>query len=411
MKSIYNVIAAALIIFGATFSVSGQAVNCGAALSDAGTLVPPASLDLTVGLATAPAVLSGYAGGLPNVEYAIIDPNTIVMDSTTSGPLFLDANTTGVFDPTAYGLGAGDQFCIVAASYDLNIVRTAVDEILNGSFLFTPCCGLIPTFVPEVGDICGALNAAGIFGPGDVNSLNDVFNLTTVLGGAESFEALANTIDVEINPLITGGTPCVGNDEICYTISPYLCYNIVSGSDPCASAPTGLTSVNGASSVALSWNPVPTTVACQVQGNRITPPGPSPSVNIVGSEPSSTNVPYAAAGAGTTWTYQVRCACSISPTIIATPFSALDTFSIPSPREVAPSITMNMYPNPATDFVRVSWDENVEVETVEVMDLMGRVVTSSAVNGNVAVLDVNNVSDGIYLVRVGDQTEQITVVH
>ncbi|MFT7588339.1 MAG: hypothetical protein ACI959_000546 [Limisphaerales bacterium] len=409
MKSIYNVVAIAMIMIGSTFAVSAQMVNCGALVGDAGSLTPPASTELEIGFATAPAVLSGYSGGLPNIEYAIINPDILVSDSTTTGALFLDANTTGVFDPTAYGLGAGDNFCIVAASYDLAIIKNAVDEILNGSFLFTPCCGLISTFVPDIGDICGSLNAAGIFGPGDVNGLNDVFALTIVLGGAESFEALANTIDLEINPLITGGTPCVGNDEICYTISSPLCYTLTSGGAPCTTAPTGLSSVNGGSSVALSWNAVSTSVACQVKGTRTVPPGPSPSVNILGVEPTGTNVPYAVAGAGTTWTWKTRCACSITP-LIATPFSVDGTFTIPSPRE-AQDFTMNMYPNPATDYVRVSWDNAVEVNSVEVIDLMGRVITTATPNGQVAVLDVSDVAEGAYLVRVGDQiTEQITIL-
>ena len=56
------------------------------------------------------------------------------------------------------------------------------------------------------------------------------------------------------------------------------------------------------------------------------------------------DVPYAAAGAGTTWQWQVRCACSISP-IDATPFSAPDTFSTPLLRTGSTDFA-SVYPNP-----------------------------------------------------------------
>ena len=100
------------------------------------------------------------------------------------------------------------------------------------------------------------------------------------------------------------------------------------------SAPTNLVTTPLSNRFQLSWDPIPFSVACQVKGSRISPPGPNPTVNIVGAEPTSTLVPYAVAGAGTTWNWQVRCACSISP-ISATPFSTFGNFTVPTLRTAA----------------------------------------------------------------------------
>ena len=97
--------------------------------------------------------------------------------------------------------------------------------------------------------------------------------------------------------------------------------------------PAGLNSNVTASTVQLSWNPISASVACQIAATRTVPPGPSPSVNLIGSEVSGSNVPIAVLGAGTTWEWRVRCACSIPPDpIVATGFSAANTFSTPSPK-------------------------------------------------------------------------------
>jgi hypothetical protein len=389
-------------------SVQAQVANCTAPAS-AGILTPPSSTTIAPGDLTPPPTLSGYSGGLPDFDFALINPNDIVFnaDSTISGPRFLDANKTGVFDPAAYGLGDGDQVCILYVTYDRAVIRSAVDEILNGSFLFTPCCALIPTFVPDVGDICAALNAAGIFGPSDVNDLNDVFALTLALEGAPCFEGLQNTIDVEINPLIASGTPCTGGTLLCYTLTSTVCYDIV-GSTACNSAvtPSNQSHTTLSNRVQLDWDPQPGAVACQVQGKRL-PTGPQPSVNILSGDISTTNVPFTVAGAGTTWTWRVRCACSISPLDLSAYSAYGDTFSIPLAREAALVELTELFPNPATDRVTVALEAGADREvSVTVTDLLGRTVLQREVavtaGQNRFELALPDLPSGLYLLRAGN---------
>lgn len=169
-----------------------------------------------------------------------------------------------------------------------------------------------------------------------------------------------------------------------------------------ATAPDGLSASVGATQVALSWNPVPSSVACQLKGTRITPPGPSPSVNLIGFEVAGTNVPVSAAGAGTTWEYEVRCACSISP-VDATPFSAPGTFSVPSARTAAPA-TAKLYPNPASDRMVMEFEADADaVSTYRVMDLTGRTMMISnqtVVKGfNQLTFDVSSLESGVYFIQ------------
>lgn len=59
--------------------------------------------------------------------------------------------------------------------------------------------------------------------------------------------------------------------------------------------------------------------------------------------------------------------------------------------------TVSLYPNPAADRVTVSADR---IRSVEVVSLMGQVLQHREANGNMVTLDIQNLSTGIYFVRV-----------
>lgn len=62
---------------------------------------------------------------------------------------------------------------------------------------------------------------------------------------------------------------------------------------------------------------------------------------------------------------------------------------------------VNIYPNPAEDFIMIN-SENVEY--VEVIDIYGRVVTSSEINGETRI-DMSNFANGIYYVKLHSNGE------
>ena len=169
-----------------------------------------------------------------------------------------------------------------------------------------------------------------------------------------------------------------------------------------SNAPENLSSAVTAVGVSLSWDPIPQSVACQVSGAQVSPPGISGNQIVSGFEPSSLNIPLSFFSSGTTWDWQVRCACSTSP-IDATPFSASNNFSIPAPR-VGVSATL-LSPNPAADFVRFDFEamESAVLE-IRLTDMLGRTViyTDRDLTPGLNSIQLNTaaVADGLYLLQL-----------
>ena len=181
---------------------------------------------------------------------------------------------------------------------------------------------------------------------------------------------------------------------------------------PCneGDGPVNLASVVGASSVSLTWDPIANSTACQVEGTRTVPPGPTGKANVFGIASSGTTVPFAALGTGTTWDWRVRCACNTSP-INATPFSGLDNFSIPLVRFAEGIAGMVLSPNPATDRIRMEVEATENRQTnVLLVDLSGRTVMQQNValvpGSNLLEWDVAGFAEGLYLLRVGEGDAQ-----
>ncbi|MDC0231518.1 T9SS type A sorting domain-containing protein, partial [Aureispira] len=107
----------------------------------------------------------------------------------------------GVFIPGSlnrYGvtLSAGDTFDVIAIGYDLSIVKTLTDLLLNGSSGGTPCCNLFPIMAialsqPALAGFCDSVINAGVFGSADVNDMNDVL---TVFDAFSSGQASLNSV-------------------------------------------------------------------------------------------------------------------------------------------------------------------------------------------------------------------------
>ncbi|MFT7589625.1 MAG: hypothetical protein ACI959_001845 [Limisphaerales bacterium] len=177
-----------------------------------------------------------------------------------------------------------------------------------------------------------------------------------------------------------------------------------------ATPPLNPIHVDGIAGASLSWDAVAGTVACQVKGTRLVPPGPSPSVNILGAEPTTVNVPYAAAGAGTTWEWSVRCACSTSP-VAATGFSATDTFVVPDAGRITDLVDATVYPNPADERTMVQLGQSFTHDMeIRITDLAGRVVdwVKLPAEARNIELDVAHMENGVYFVQIGNM-DAITI--
>jgi hypothetical protein len=364
-------LSAAMLALG---TAQAQIQNCGLPAGSGGTLSTSQPSICADGTLWAPPTLSGYTAGLSRTEYIFQDPNDIVFnaDSSAFGPRILEINLTGVFNPQAAGLAPGDQFTVTALHYNIANLQSFVQTLLNGSFLFTPCC----TFAELVQgiDVCSVYNSVGILNGSDVANMNDWLASILAFDAAPALNNIIFSID-EIN--VQEGQPCTGDLPLCYATSSSITVNIACSPPACDPSvlPAAQSSTNLSNRVQLNWTPTPGAAACQVQGKRL-PSGPQPTQNVTTPPYNSTNVPYSVAGAGTTWTWRVRCACQVSPTIIATAFSPYgDTFSVPASREMLDlesTDLLSIWPNPAQGFLMVETAQ--AIEQLEVRDLLGRLI-------------------------------------
>ena len=73
--------------------------------------------------------------------------------------------------------------------------------------------------------------------------------------------------------------------------------------------------------------------------------------------------------------------------------------------------SVTLFPNPAKEVINVECTMNnvqFEVETVEVYDVYGKLVNTVAVNENPIRINVSNLADGMYFVRVTTEKGAVT---
>jgi subtilisin-like proprotein convertase family protein len=66
-----------------------------------------------------------------------------------------------------------------------------------------------------------------------------------------------------------------------------------------------------------------------------------------------------------------------------------------------------IYPNPTKGKVTVSWSENLETN-IDLFDLQGRIILSKQINASDTELDINEFSDGIYLISIQNEKVKTT---
>ncbi|MNE51735.1 Aqualysin-1 precursor [compost metagenome] len=66
-----------------------------------------------------------------------------------------------------------------------------------------------------------------------------------------------------------------------------------------------------------------------------------------------------------------------------------------------------VYPNPTKDKLSISSSNPTEVMTVQVMDMNGKMLSTHQLSGN-SVIDVSNISTGVYFVKIVSETEKVT---
>jgi hypothetical protein len=181
--------------------------------------------------------------------------------------------------------------------------------------------------------------------------------------------------------------------------------------------PTGLTSANQANGVLLTWNPVPGSTSCRLEGGLANGAGPLQSVQVNGTEPSQYLVPASIfAPQQRNYRWRARCRCSAE---VQGPWSGYSNFSWPIPAPTAADgifhadTEVNIYPNPSGGALFISFMAEGEAQvSLRVMDMIGKLVysqnTVSADGMNNYELDLNHLPQGMYLLDITDGVNRIT---
>ena len=84
-----------------------------------------------------------------------------------------------------------------------------------------------------------------------------------------------------------------------------------------------------------------------------------------------------------------------------------DNPAVSSIKEIEDSFGMKVYPNPASDLINVSLNKTTNA-TISVVDVTGKIVKSSLVNGLTTSINTVGLSNGVYYVNVTDGTSVST---
>jgi len=206
---------------------------------------------------------------------------------------------------------------------------------------------------------------------------------------------------------VTNGPVCFSSCEACPT------------EVPCETpypSPDGLSFNNVNGGVLLTWNPILGSIACQVQVGSTA----ANSVKIIttGDNPSDFFINGNQLVNGTTYSWRVRCGCSLNP-VIAGPFSEISQFTYLNFGLIAaeqPETILRAVPNPSNGqtFVSLNTSETIDQATIEVFDMGGRLV-EVLYSGNVPAqnemriaFDGSDLPEGIYLIRFTTKNEVTT---
>jgi len=157
-------------------------------------------------------------------------------------------------------------------------------------------------------------------------------------------------------------------------------------------------------SVILSWDPVPFSIGCQLQGRKL---GSTEvlSVQALGFEVSEKSFSLSNLELASTYGWRVRCGCSVDP-VVAGPWSAVATFTTPNGTEIVAS------PNPTEGISNVTLSvEKPGYVTLEVYDMSGRMVGAifsgvAQPNNNYRFeFDGSFLPNGVYIYRLTTEND------
>ncbi|MEN6512292.1 MAG: T9SS type A sorting domain-containing protein, partial [Chloroherpetonaceae bacterium] len=66
---------------------------------------------------------------------------------------------------------------------------------------------------------------------------------------------------------------------------------------------------------------------------------------------------------------------------------------------ILPEYNISIFPNPANDYLKIEQSE-ADISFVEIINLQGQVIKSQRILGNQSILDLTNLSTGVYILKI-----------
>jgi hypothetical protein len=91
----------------------------------------------------------------------------------------------------------------------------------------------------------------------------------------------------------------------------------------------------------------------------------------------------------------------------STPMVRMNFDPVLSINEVENAFGLNVYPNPANEVINVSLNKSTNA-TISVVDVAGKVVKTSSINGLTSTINASDLTNGVYYVTITDGTSIAT---
>ncbi len=179
--------------------------------------------------------------------------------------------------------------------------------------------------------------------------------------------------------------------------------------------------VNPNGSVSLSWNPIPGSLGCLIEGGLATGNGPVQSSQVFGQAPSSFEVPASLLQADRDYRWRVRCGCSQNPSI-AGPWSNYAFFNTGAQAATGESaalrvetneIEARVFPNPSRGLFNLELKGAEALVRLDIFNAVGQQVEGRQVqmlsSQTVHELDLQRLPKGMYLVKISAEHHNETL--
>ncbi len=331
-------------------------------------------------------------------------------------------------------VGACNTSAPVSTSITVNALPTVTLAIPQIVFCLSDSAYTLTGGLPAGGVYSGTAVTNGVFDPAAAGVGTHTITYTYVDANSCSASNQAS-VQVVANPVVTlqapqtvfcdqasaiiltGGSPAGGSysgpgvnngqfDPASAGVGTHTIVYSYSDSIGCPGSASTTFTVNPLPNVALQ---IPQTTFCAADG-PYTLSGGNPTGGTF-SGPGVINGIFnpATAGVGThviTYTYVDANACTNSTTQNVIVDGCIGI------AENLNAATISMLPNPTSDVLNVTWSAGVEVSTIEIMDVQGRVVMTQAVSGgNTSAVQVADLPAGMYSIRLTEATTGATKVN